>query len=414
MVVPVSRTAVENGAVVVAGGNIQALGKWTDLAPHLAGTPRDLGKVALLPGLVNAHCHLDYTDMAGQIAPPASFTDWIKSLVALKNTWGYSEFAQSWLHGARMLLRTGTTTVGDIEAVPALLPEVWDATPLRVVSFVEILGVKRNRRPADILAETVGPVADLPAGRSRLALSPHAPYSTTPELLRRASELARTRGWRLCTHIAESAEEYAMFKTAAGEMFAWLARSERDMADCGGVSPVGHLERTGLLAENLLGVHLNYLDPDDAELLARRGVSVVHCPRSHAYFRHRSFPMPSLVRAGVNLCLGTDSLVTTLKTGAPPLQLDLFAEVRALRSAWVNAAPERVLRLVTVNAARALGLAGRIGEIAVDTFADLITVPFDGKPENVYEAITHHTGPVAASMIGGAWVIPPGGDVDHV
>jgi cytosine/adenosine deaminase-related metal-dependent hydrolase len=294
------------------------------------------------------------------------------------------------------------------------LPAVWEATPLRVISFIELLGVRRHHTPADLLAKAAAVVASLPAGHSRAALSPHAPYSTTPELLRQVAALARDRGWLVSTHVAESSEEYDMFKAASGPMFEWLAQGERDMSDCGGVSPVRHVERAGLLGANLVAIHLNHLDAEDAELLARRGVSVVHCPRSHDYFAHRSFPLPGLMRAGVNLCLGTDSLVTTRQAPGQPLQLDLFAEMRALRSAWVSAAPEQVLRLVTVNAARALGLAGRVGEITEEASADLITVPFGGPLRKVYEELTHRAGPVSASMMGGKWVIPPAGERELV
>ena len=103
------------------------------------------GEVVLLPGLVNAHCHLDYTDMAGELPPPRTFTDWIPLITAAKTAWGYSDYARSWLRGAHMLLRNGTTTVADIEAMPDLLPELWDATPLRVFSFLEMTGIRARR-----------------------------------------------------------------------------------------------------------------------------------------------------------------------------------------------------------------------------------------------------------------------------
>ncbi len=99
-----------------------------------------------------------------------------------------------------MLLRTGTTTVGDIEMVPELLPEVWSATPLRVFSFLEMTGVKSRRPPVEIMREALEKIASLPPGRCRAGLSPHAPYSTTPELLRLAAEAARDRNLRVVTH----------------------------------------------------------------------------------------------------------------------------------------------------------------------------------------------------------------------
>ena len=116
---------------------MRTVSRWRDQTVPVGEPVVDLGETVLLPGLVNAHCHLDYTDMAGEIAPTRFFTDWIKTITAAKAGKIYADFAQSWLRGAQMLLRTGTTTVADIEAVPELLPEVWRATPLRVFSFLE-------------------------------------------------------------------------------------------------------------------------------------------------------------------------------------------------------------------------------------------------------------------------------------
>ena len=345
-----------------------------------------------MPGLVNAHCHLDYTDMAGQLAPPKVFADWLKLMTATKGSWSDSDFAQSWLHGAQMLVRTGTTTVADIEAVPQLLPEVWNATPLRVFSFLEMISVKPDRQPSRVLQEAVKRIESLGAARCRAGLSPHAPYTTVPELLRLSARTARRRRWRLTTHVSESALEYEMFARGRGAMFDWIKRSGRDMSDCGLGSPVRHLERCGMLGENLLAAHVNYLGRNDAALLGKRGVHVVHCPRSHFYFRHDAFPFRQLARAGVNICLGTDSLASVYKTRRQTVELSLFEEMRALAQAQPGLSARRIVRLVTVNGARALGLQGRIGELSANAFADLIALPFAGRPAKVYDAILHHAG----------------------
>src|SRR5208337_4344093 len=112
---------MDNGAVAISGNRIRAIGPWTELRSEMDDNVLDLGEVILLPGLVNAHCHLDYTDMAGELPPPKTFTDWISLITAAKTAWSYSEYAHSWLHGAHMLLRTGTTSVADIESMPDLL-----------------------------------------------------------------------------------------------------------------------------------------------------------------------------------------------------------------------------------------------------------------------------------------------------
>ncbi|MFZ0828375.1 MAG: amidohydrolase family protein [Verrucomicrobiia bacterium] len=406
---PVSQPPIENGAVAISGNRIRAVGPWPELQPAAGESVLDLGDVILLPGLINAHCHLDYTDMAGALPPPKTFTDWIPLIMAAKSSWGYSDYMRSWLNGAHMLVRTGTTTVADIESVPDLLPEVWEATPLRVFSFLEMTGIRFRRTSEEILHEAVEKMDSLSHPRCFTALSPHAPYSTLPGLLRLSAETSRARGWRLCTHVAESGQEFEMFMHARGDMFHWLQRNERDMSDCGLGSPVQHLARNQMLGENLLAVHVNVLAEGDAALLGNNHAHVVHCPRSHAYFRHPQFQRQQLARAGVNICLGTDSLATVRIVGKEKVELSMFEEMRALANREPDFAPGQILRLATVNAARALGLGGQIGELSENTLADLIAIPARAKAGDAGETVLAHTGPVSASLIGGEWVIPPEG-----
>ena len=407
-ILPVAQPPIQNGAVLISGNRIRAVGPWPDFQPPAGEQIFDLGDALLLPGLINAHCHLDYTDMAGQLPPPKTFLSWIPLILAAKSAWDYSEYAQSWLNGARMLARTGTTTVADIETVPDLLPEVWDATPLRVLSFLEMTGIRARRDPEEMLREAVGKMDSLSHPRCSASLSPHAPYSTLPELLGPGARAARERGRRVCIHVAESAQEFEMFVHARGEMFDWLRRNGRDMSDCGLGSPVQHLVRHRMTGENLLAIHVNFLARGDAALLARHHVHVVHCPRSHDYFRHAPFPHQQLARAGVNVCLGTDSLATIRKTGKQNPELNLFEEMHQLATKDPGLSPRDILRLATVNGARALGLAGQIGELSENARADLIAIPASATA-NIYEAVLGHTGPVSASMIDGTWVIPPDG-----
>ena len=420
IVLPVTAPPIEDGAVLIVGNKIRSVQPWKNFthppslrsgaAGHAARSTQhetiDLGDVLLLPGLVNAHCHLDYTDMAGELPPPKTFTDWIAAITAHKTNWNYSDYARSWLHGAHQLLKTGTTTVADIEAMPDLLPEVWEATPLRVFSFLEMTGIKSRRHPKEILREAVEKISSLRHPRHRAALSPHAPYSTLPELLRLTANISRKRKIPVSIHVAESAQEFEMFQQAGGRMHDWLARNERDNTDCGHGSPVAHLARNQLLGENVLAIHVNYLARGDATLLAKNKTHVVHCPRSHDYFGHQPFPRARLANAGVNLCLGTDSLATTRKTGKQKPELDMFAEMRTLADHDKSVSPPEILQMATVNGARALGLAGKIGELSKGAFADLIAIPFAGKFSRAPEAVLEHSGPVAASLIEGRWAVP--------
>jgi cytosine/adenosine deaminase-related metal-dependent hydrolase len=407
IVLPIAAPAIEDGAVFIVGAKIRAVTPWKSLRPTLRQKALDLGEVILLPGLINSHCHLDYSDMAGQLPPPKAFTDWIAAILAAKSGWGYSEYALSWLRGAHQLLKSGVTTVADIEAMPDLLPEVWDATPLQVFSFLEMTGIKSRRLPREILREAAEKVDSLHHARNRAWLSPHAPYSTVSELLQRTARMAQKRRWRVSMHVAESQQEFDMFQHARGPMYDWLKRNERDPSDCGLGSPVAHLARNKLLGENVLAVHVNCLARGDATLLAKNRTSVVHCPRSHEYFKHPPFERARLAAAGVNICLGTDSLATVRKTGKAKPELDMFAEMRTLADKDKAISPVEILKMATVNSARALGLAGKAGELTPGTIADLITVPFSGKFTEIHETLLEHTGNVTASLIGGRWAIPP-------
>ena len=409
VVLPISAPPISDGAVRISASHIVAVGRWRDLAGSNDPRRVDLGEMVLLPGLVNAHCHLDYTLMAGQFPPPKVFTDWLKVITDTKADWSYSDYAESWSKGAEMLLHSGTTTVGDIEAVPQLLPKMWETTPLRVFSFLEMIGITKRRQPQAIMGEMFEKAATLKHRRCRIGLSPHAPYSTLPELLRLSARTARRHKWLLCTHVAESELEFEMFARRRGEMFDWLTRSGRDMADCGQGSPVRHLERFGVLGPNLLAVHLNYLGRGDIDLLSRRRVSVIHCPRSHFYFRHARFPLRSVTRAGINVCLGTDSLASVYQRRRQPVELNMFDEMRALAEQEPGLAPRTILKLATWCGASALGMATKVGEIAPGTYPDLIALPFSGKVSKVYDSVLHHTGRVAASMIGGRWAMAPQG-----
>jgi cytosine/adenosine deaminase-related metal-dependent hydrolase len=401
IVMPVCRPPIENGAVVVDGNRIVAVGAWPEMAGQFAESPIDLGASILLPGLVNAHCHLDYTDMTG-LPAPRQFPDWIKSLLVLKAGASYTEYANAWLNGAAMLARTGTTSVADIEAVPELLPEVWFSTPLRVASFLEMTGVRSQRSPEEILGEAAAKIESLEPQRGLAGLSPHALYSTSAALLEKSARLAREKKWRVTTHVAESEEEFEMYFRRRGPMFDWLER-QRDMSDCGGVTPLAQVERCGLLGENFLAVHANYLLASDVEALARSGSSVVHCPRSHAYFQHQRFQYEELAAAGVNVCLGTDSLASVASSPRHKPELNLLAEMRQFASGHPGVAPALIVEMATRNGARALGWQGRVGELTAGSLADMISIPFTGSICEAEAGLIAHLGNVVASMIDGVW-----------
>jgi cytosine/adenosine deaminase-related metal-dependent hydrolase len=388
---PLVSEPVDNGAVVIEDGQIKWLGRWRDCEVPARESILDLGEVVLMPGLVNAHCHLDYTNMAGQIPPPKTFPDWVKNILSFKAHWSFSEFAESWLKGARQLIEHGTTTVADIESVPELPPETWKSTPLRMVSFLEITGVKSQRSADDLLGEAADWIEGWPRDeRKEAALSPHALYSTAPDLIRKTAQFAAERDFLVSTHLAESEAEYSMFCDAKGPFFDWL-KGQRKMDDCGHHTPIELVNEYGLLDERLIIVHANYLSSQDIEVVGESGASVVHCPRSHDYFGHTKFRYDELVKAGANVCLGTDSLASSRKIGAQNPELDLWCEMQSFARTYPGVSPREVFQLATRNPAKALRKEGRVGSLAPGAFGDMVALAYGGKVDDarVCEEILH-------------------------
>jgi cytosine/adenosine deaminase-related metal-dependent hydrolase len=187
-------------------------------------------------------------------------------------------------------------------------------------------------------------------------------------------------------------------------MFDWL-KSQRDMTDCGHGSPVRAVAAQGMLGPNFIAAHVNHLWIDDARLLAKAGAHVVHCPSSRAYFGHRMFPFEQLVEAGVNVCLGTDSAASLpkLRGGRIP-SLSLFDEMRCFASNYVAVPPERILGMVTMNAAKAVGRAGELGELSVGAKADLVVIHGSARVDAFETLITQTSAPDRV-MIDGVWVL---------
>ena len=396
---------MENGAVVVSG-TASGPSALAGFAAAGTGENSDLGDVILLPGLINAHCHLDYTGMAGMLPPPKTFTDWIPLIMAARAGWDCSDYGRSWLNGARMLVCSGTTTVADIETVPDLLPEVWNATPLRVFSFLEMTGIRARRDRNRFCTRRLKKSIHSPSALLRL-LSPHAPYSTVPELLDLSA--ARRPGTRLAVvHPRRGIRNrnWTCSMSACGEMFRWMRRNARDMSDCGLGSPVRHLARHGMLGGNLLAIHVNCLARGDAALLGQHHVHVVHCPRSHDYFRHPPFAQTAGQRR-------RQPLPRHRQPGHRPQNQETKPRTQHVRRN-ARAGGQRSETAAGGNSAWPRSTArarwavpARSGSFRKMPWRISLPSPPARKPATPAEAVLAHDGPVSASMIDGDWVIPP-------
>ena len=385
-VLPMNRPPLADGAVAIIGDRIVAVGTLAEVHAKWPGPVRDIGDAVLLPGLINAHCHLDYTDMVGQVPWHGDFLDWILRLTALKKQWTEDQYVASINHGLAQLVRGGATTVVNIECFPPLVAKLAPS-PLRLWWCPELLDLVWSEESQRLVASA----ADWLAGQPHGGLSPHAPYTVSEPLYRLAAKLARDHGWLLTTHVAESREEDEMYRWGRGPMF----ERYRPAGQGGALERVAAL---GVLGPNCLVAHANLVTADEVELLARSGTSVAHCPRTHRFFARPPAPLTLWRQQGVNVCLGTDSLASNES-------LDLRAEMRELARAWPALSPREVLAMATVNPATALNRAGELGIIGPGARADLVAVPVDGPTDDPQAAAIWSEQPVNFVMINGKVVL---------
>lgn len=381
-VFPVSSPVINDGGIAVRDGIIIGVGGWKDISSQYpAAAVEDLGDGILMPGIINAHCHLDYTMMRGALLGGGSFSGWIQRINAIRRSLDQADFLASIASGMRELRRWGCTSVLNIESFPELIPMVED-TPLRIWWFLEVMDIRSRLESSEALAGAINFFERASAGGPGFGISPHAPYTVSRELFELVRRFSEKYQLPVCTHLAESEEELAMFTKGEGKLYEFLRSLGRSMDDCGGVTPVQAILTNGLVPEGSLLVHMNALGKGDRELLQRVGqrYHVIHCPRTHAFFKRPPFDMEFFLRNGIPVLLGTDSLASNQ-------DLNMFAEMRAAAAAFPWLSTAEVISMATVLPAAAIGRAGQIGELSTGSIADFIMIPGRGGSEPPEELI---------------------------
>ena len=400
-VLPVTSPPIPDGVVVIEGPNIAWVGARTELPARYLQSPfKVYPRSLLLPGWVNAHCHLNLTGAVGQIPGTAArFTDWIRAVIQFQSLLTPPLVAQSIIAGLDLLASTGTTTVAHVATLPELEPFL--AHPLRTVVFHEVIGFPAER--AERLAHEAEDWLDAAealienAGISRVTpgIAAHAPYTVSRELIRRLSALALTRKVPFSMHLAETEMEGGFLRTGEGpfrdllkERGAWDDTWQPPRS-----SPVAYAADVGALRATGLAVHCNYLDDVDFARLKNGKLIPTWCPGSHLFFDHGPHPAARLVAEGVPVALGTDSLASNAG-------LSMLREIRLAAEACPQVPREAWLRGATVVAAEALGLGDRAGSLEVGKEADLQVL--HGVPEGQTDPIQALFG--AVLQVRGVWV----------
>lgn len=396
-VVPVASSPIRAGYVEIVGSRIVAVGASSAL--ELAGRAvSDLGNVILTPGLVNPHAHLELGCYAGRLKP-APFWKWILQLVRLRSQPGRLQREQQAVaDGAWQSLRAGVSCVGDISR----RNRAWSALkplPIRKVCFAELLSLAEHPpRDPDELRDAVQSVVE--DERLTVGVSPHAPYSVPADQIRAAIALADElrRPWTM--HLAETPQEVAFLrgkKRALGWTIGRLlkrrgVRSPRRppidfLAECS----------AGLHRGSL--AHVNYVTDDEIGRLAEAGHVVIYCPRAHRFFGHSPHPFMKMCAAGVTVALGTDSLASNDS-------LSVLDELHFVYTQVADApSPDQLLRMATLDAARALNLDDRIGSLEPGKQADLAAFPCSPNATDPARTLLEAPVPAKAVWVAGQRVI---------
>ena len=397
VVITMDGPPIENGAVVVAGDRILDVGKFPEISKRYSGEEViDLGEQALLPGLINAHCHLDYTCLRGKILRQESFTDWIRAINAEKAKLSAEDYVASIKQGFAEAKRFGTSTIANLTAFPELVSHIQ--APIRTWWFAELIDARDPSRANEIVDLAVEKLKSA----EQWGLAPHAPFTASANLYRRCEEIARSEDVPLTTHLAESREEMSMFREGSGPLYDFLKEIGRDMSDCGRETPLHRFSEivrdvsTSLdMTNEWILVHANEFAEADFTLLNRQLIKahLVHCPRSHDYFGHSPFQFHKLWELGFNICLGTDSLASNDS-------LSLFAEMRAFQKEFSDVSPEEILKMVTINGARALRQDDALGKVRSGFVADLVALPCP-TTTSVFDEIVAFDREASWLMVGG-------------
>ena len=366
-VLPITEPAIENGTVTVENGRIAYVGPRREGA----GDSLDLGDAILMPGLVNAHCHLELTAMRGFLED-LDFRRWILRLTSAKRAvLGREALLDSARLGLEEGIRAGITTYADTCDSGVVLDAMIEYG-VRGIMYQELVGPD----PAQCEASVTGFHEKLAALRPRatslvrVGISPHAPYTVSDDLFRASARIAHDLELPMAIHVAESEVESQLVVEGKGS-FADGLRGRGIDVEPRAASPIHLLERLGVLAERPLLIHCVRVNPADLEVIASRRAPVVHCPVSNAKLGHGIAPLLETLAAGIDVGLGSDSVASNNR-------MNLLEEARVallMQRARVGThealSAADVLELATIGGACALGLAGEVGSLEVGKSADL-------------------------------------------
>ena len=393
-VLPITGDPIPNSWIALERGRIVAIGRPNDGG---GAAVVDLGRAAIVPGLVNAHTHLELSYLRGSIPQSARFVDWVRVIMARRRAMPDAadpQILDAVRAGLREARASGTALIGDISNTLVTVP-LLDKAEMPAVVFYELLKFD-ERDPVGRVQRARQQLDALPAAAAvRTSIAPHAPYSVAPLLFRAIrADLDRHPFARSTVHLAESSEEVQFVKTGEGP---WRALLEEigvwtDEWKPPGGTPVEYLADAGFLDSRVLAVHCVQCTASDRARLAALKCTIVACPRSNRHVGAGSPPLDGFYRAGVDVAFGTDSLASVA-------DLNVFSELAEARRIAPATSARRLLESATLIGARALGFDGELGSIAPGKRAALLSVSLPAYVGDVEEYLVSGIEPSAVRWL---------------
>lgn len=361
-------TLIHNGYVRVELGRIKEVGVFHQA---IQGKVVDHGPGLLMPAFVNAHTHLELSDLKGKLAFGGGFGAWVRDLLVLRESIGVDGLVAGIGMGVDELVNSGSLVVGDVSTLGIVEPHIKGSS-LSGVFFREYLG---NSLPE---------LADIETGnRFTSSYAGHAPHTTSPALFKYLKETCRAAGQVFSVHLAESLDEMEFITTGKGMWADFLKERAVDYSSWGlpFKSPVAYLDSLGLLDELTLAVHVIRADKQDIRILKERRVPVCICLRSNQNL-HKTLPdLEAMIDEGLMICLGTDSLASSES-------LSILDEMRYLAETFPHVSAKEMVRMATINGAKAIGLGNVFGSLEPGKIASMVYIPISaGTEQALFENI---------------------------
>lgn len=370
---PLGQAGIADGTVAIEDTLITAIGTWQDISRQFRDAELvDLRNHLIIPGMVNAHTHLELSGLRNQVPYRGDFTDWIARLVTARQSIA-NDFEQAIRMGCSESLAGGVTTLGDIRSMPVAWPGLLSQT-IRKTCFLEIVGLNTTLQQCrQDIQQQIKQTTRKPIPHDtllRIGLSPHSPCTTRRDYYELAGQLAASYDLTITTHLAETTAEVDFLKHGKGRWHDFLKDRNllEDTWQCPHIKPMHYFLDIDLSNRRALLAHVNYIDNDELAALAASNHSVAYCPRSHAFFQHDDHPFRRMLDLGINVCLGTDSLASNTT-------LSILDEMRFLHRRYPDFPVDTLLKMATINGSIALGWDDITGTIQPGKAADLVAIP---------------------------------------